>query len=218
MDRILLITLLLSLSAFARPAQATYFQPGDPSAEQPTCKDVMSAEALCHCVSLRSFESEPAQCELVPLDVPEFATLRTPGGSLYAVARAGEGWYELGRLHNAGMEDFAVRSTRVETAGALRVLRLVTWSQIGAAEWMHTANQVVMCPLRGPGDLRAGCIHFPLYAHTREMVSDVASERESKFRVALTSDGRVIVESRGALEHPELRAELGEKKLRKARR
>jgi hypothetical protein len=218
MDRIVLITLLFSLSAFARPAQATYYQPGDAAGERPTCKTIMTAEALCHCVGLRSFESEAAQCELVPLEVAEFATLRTPGGNLYAVARAGEGWYELGRLHSAGMEDFAVRSARVESAGSLRVLRLVTWSQIGSAEWMHTANEVVLCPLHGPGDVRAGCIRFPLYAHTREMVSDVASERESKFRVALTTDGSVIVQSRGALQHPELRTELGEKRLRKGRR
>jgi hypothetical protein len=214
------IALLSVLSALFMPcaAQATYAEPGDSAGEQPSCNAVMSEEALCRCLSSRSFDDEPGSCELAPLVDPDVASLRTPGGDLYAVARKGEGWYELGRLHSAGLEDFAVRSARLETAGDMRVLRLVTWSQIGSSEWMHTENQVVLCPLVAPGDVRSGCASFPLYAHTREMVADVASERESKFRVAITTDGSVIVRSRGPLEHPELRAELGEKRLRKGGR
>jgi hypothetical protein len=217
MNRI--VFLVLALSLFTRSgAHALYAGPGDSGDELPRCHVVMSEQALCQCVSRRSFEAGLEACQLAPLEVEGFATLRTAGGDLYAVAQAGEGWYELGRLHAAGMEDFAVRSARVESAGELRVLRLVTWSQIGSAEWMHTANQVVLCTLRGPGDPRGGCAGFPLYAHTREMVSDVASERESKFRVALTTDGSVIVRSRGPLEHPELRAALGERRLGRRRR
>jgi hypothetical protein len=219
MQRIVLVSLLFTLAAVCpRAAHARYAEPGDFAGEQPACNAVMSEEALCKCISLRSFEDDPASCELAPLVEPDVATLRTAGGDLYVVARKGEGWYEVGRLHSAGLEDFALRSARVETAGDLRVVRLVTWTQIGSSEWMHTANQVVLCPLVAPNDPRAGCASFPLYAHTREMVSDVASERESKFRVALTTDGSVIVQSRGPLEHPELRVELGEKRLRKGGR
>jgi hypothetical protein len=215
MNRMLIV---LALSLFSPTASARHPDPGGASGEAARCDALMSAEALCQCVSRRSFESELGPCDLAPLEADGFATLRTAGGDLYVVAQQGEGFYELGRLHAAGMEDFAVRSARVETAGSLRVLRLVTWSQIGSAEWMHTANQVVLCTLRGPGDARGGCAGFPLYAHTREMVSDVAAERESKFRVAITTDGSVIVRSRGPLEHPELRAELGEKRLNRRAR
>jgi hypothetical protein len=181
------------------------------------CNVELTEQALCACLSLSSFESELGSCEVETLGTDELATMRTPGGDVYAVAQHGKGFYALGRLHVAGMEDFAVRAARVENAGSTRVLRIVTWMQVGSSDWMHTANQVVICPLTGPRDAQGGCFAFPLYAHTREMVNDVANEQESKFRVAITTDGSAIVRTRGALQHPELRAELGEQRLRARR-
>ena len=187
------------------------------ASESRPCNVEMSAAALCTCLSTSSFESELGACTMETLGSDELATVRTPGGDVYAVAQHGKGFYALGRLHVAGMEDFAVRSARVETAGSTRVLRIVTWMQVGSSDWMHTANQVVLCPLTGPRDAQGGCFGFPLYAHTREMVNDVANEQESKFRVAITTDGSAIVRTRGPLQHPELRAELGEQRLRHRR-
>ena len=187
------------------------------ASEARPCNVAMPEAALCACLSVSSFEEEPGACALESLSGDELATMRTPGGDVYAVARHGKGLYALGRLHVAGMEDFAVRSARVETAGSTRVLRIVTWMQVGSSDWMHTANQLVLCPLTGPRDAEGGCFAFPLYAHTREMVNDVANEQESKFRVAITTDGSAIVRTRGPLQHPELRAELGEQRLRNRR-
>jgi hypothetical protein len=186
-------------------------------AQDEACKTPMSESELCTCLRESSLESEPGTCEVQTL-AAESESLRTPGGDLYVIAHHGRGFFALGRLHSAGMEDFAVRSARVENAGPTRVLRLVTFTQIGSNDWLHTANQVVYCPLTAPRDVRSGCFAFPLYAHTREMVSDVANEQESKFRVALTTDGSAIVRTRGELQHPELRAELGEQRLRRLAR
>jgi hypothetical protein len=184
-------------------------RPRGVTATAQTCNTVMSEQALCECLTRRSEEPELGRCQMQTFATPEFATMTTPGGDAYAIAFYRKGWYELTRLHTAGMEDFAVRKARVERVGDKRVVRIVTYAQIGESEWMHTANQLVLCTLTKPWLASGGCSRHPLYAHTRAMVSDDADESESRFRVQLTDEGAHVSTRGGPLQHPELMAAIG---------
>jgi hypothetical protein len=139
--------------------------------------------------------------------------MTTPGGDTYAIAFYRKGWYELTRLHTAGMEDFAVRKARVEKVGDKRMVRIVTYTQMGESEWMHTGNELVLCELTKPWMANHGCLEYPLYAHTRAMVTDEAAESESRFRVELDQEGAHVSMRGGPLQHPELVAALGTHEL-----
>lgn len=177
------------------------------------CDAVLSLDALCACLRGASEEMGAAACQVEPLGAPGFSALATREGNVFAIARKARGYYALTQLHHAGASRFELRSARIRPAGDGLVLRIVTFRQEGEADFLHTTNEVTLCPISMPRTPGVPCERYPLYAHTRTHGFDEPTDTESRFRVTLQAGEVQIDERQARAQHPELTPYLGRHEL-----